>query len=212
MSASACLRYYPKGLPSGNFYVIHLPRNFVFDQQPPRLKFSLILLFSFACRKIQGLIGDFLSLSQIANTDKNCSFQLFKEHSFQSGYGFAVRKPSPWLQEISSSVLTHQENGTVQSIVNRWFPKSICGRKMPRKLESGAFAGLFWTVFAVSVFALLALLAEFFILVALVKFGKKLGPLGRFLKRFLLNVKREEEEEEDQASVQCEPPPTGGWM
>lgn len=148
-----------------------------------------------------------MSLSQIANTDQSCSFQLFKEHSFKSGYGFAVRKSSPWLQGISSSVLIHQENGTVQSIVNRWFPRSLCDRKKPRELELGAFAGLFWTVFAVSVFALLALLAEFFILVVLVKFGKKLGPLGRLLRRFLLKEKREEkEEEEDQASAQCQPP------
>ena len=31
-------------------------------------------------------------------------------------------------------------------------------------------------------------------LFALVKFGKRLGPLGRFLKRFLLNVKPGEED------------------
>ena len=140
-----------------------------------------------------------MSLSQIANTDKTCSFKLVKDHSFESGYGFAVRKNSPWLQDISLSVLAHQENGTVQSIVNRWFPKSVCSDIKPRELESSDFVGLFWTVFAVTVFSLLALLTEMLTLLALVKFGKKLGPLGRFLKRFLFNVKRGEE---DQALVQ----------
>ena len=135
-----------------------------------------------------------MSLSQIANTDKNCSFKLLKDHSLESGYGFAVTKTSPWLREISLSVLTHQENGTVQSIVNRWFPKSVCGTLEYRKLETSDFIGLFWTVFTVSVFSLLALFAEMVTLFALVKFGKRLGPFGRFLKRFLLNVKPGEED------------------
>ena len=140
-----------------------------------------------------------MSLSQIANTDKNCSFKLIKHHFHNSGYGFAVHKNSPWLREISLSVLTHQENGTVQSIVNRWFPKSVCSTDEHRKLESSDFITLFWTVVAVSVFSLLALFAEMFILFALVRFGQRLGPLGRFLKRFLLNV---EPGEEDQTLVQ----------
>ena len=41
----------------------------------------------------------------------------------------------------------------------------------------------------------MALFAEMLTLFALVKFGKSLGPLGRFLKRFLFNVKRGEEDE-----------------
>ena len=80
-----------------------------------------------------------MSLSQIANTDKNCSFRLLKHHFHNSGYGFAVHKNSPWLREISLSVLTHQENGTVQSIVNRWFPKSVYSTDEHRKLESSDF-------------------------------------------------------------------------
>lgn len=126
-----------------------------------------------------------MSLSQVANTDQSCSFQLFKEHSFKSGYGFAVRKSSPWLQGISSSVLIHQENGTVQSIVNRWFPRSICDRKKPRELELGAFVGLFWTVFAVSVFALLALLAEFFYFSCVGKVRKETWAIGKIAKAIL---------------------------
>jgi len=83
--------------------------------------------------------------------------------------------------------------------VNRWFPKSVCSTDEHRKLESSDFITLFWTVVAVSVFSLLALFAEMFILFALVRFGQRLGPLGRFLKRFLLNV---EPGEEDQTLVQ----------
>lgn len=140
-------------------------------------------------------MGDYLSLRRIANTDKNCSFNLIKEHSLKSGYGFAVPIHSPWLHEISLSVLEHQENGTVDSIENRWFPKTSCGGgNEHRPLHSIDFAGLFGIVAIVTGFSLVALLAEMFIVFILINCGKGLGPFGRFLKRLFFNVERGEED------------------
>ena len=145
-------------------------------------------------RTIDGLIGDCLSFRRIASTDKNCSFTLIKEHSLKSGYGFAVSKHGmPWLQEISLSVLKHQENNTVQSIEERWFPKQTCGGNEHRPLRAIDFVGLFWVLVAVAAFSLLALLVEGLMVFTLIKCGRCLGPFGRLLKRFLFNVKKGED-------------------
>ncbi|KAL9962532.1 hypothetical protein ACROYT_G031640 [Oculina patagonica] len=143
---------------------------------------------------IDGLIGDYLSLQHIANTDKNCSFSLIKENSLRSGYGFAVSKNSPWLNDISLSVLKHQENNTVQTIEKRWFPETTCGSSEPHPLEAVDLVSLFWVVATVAAFSLLALLVETLMVFLLIKCGKCLGPFGRLLKRFLFNVKRGEED------------------
>lgn len=136
-----------------------------------------------------------MSLRHIASTDKSCSFSLIKENSLKSGYGFAVSKHGmPWLQEISLSVLKHQENSTVQSIEERWFPKQTCGGKEHRRFEAIDFVGLFWVVAGVTAFSLLALLVESLMVFTLLKCGKRLGSFGRLLKRFLFNVKKGEED------------------
>jgi len=136
-----------------------------------------------------------LSLRHIASTDKDCNFILIKEHSLKSGYGFAVSKHGmPWLQEISLSVLKHQENSTVKSIEERWFPKQTCGRNEHRPLKAIDFAGLFWVLVGVAAFSLLALLVESLLVFTLIKCGKCLGPFGRLLKRFLFDVKKGEED------------------
>ena len=135
-------------------------------------------------RTIDGLIGDCLSFRHIASTDKNCSFTLIKEHSLKSGYGFAVSKHGmPWLQEISLSVLKHQENNTVQSIEERWFPKQTCGGNEHRPLRAIDFVGLFWVLVGVVALSLLALLVEGLMVLTLIKCGRCLGPFGRLLKK-----------------------------
>jgi len=137
-----------------------------------------------------------LSLRHIASTDKSCNFTLIKERSLKSGYGFAVSKHgTPWLQEITLSVLKHQENSTVQSIEERWFPKQTCEGNKHRRLEVIDFVGLLWVFVIVATFSLLALLVESLVVFALIKWGKCLGPFGRFLKRFLFNVKKGEEDD-----------------
>lgn len=156
---------------------------------------SLIPLFyRYSFRIIDGLVGDYLSLQHIANTDKNCSFSLIKEDSLKSGYGFAVPKNSPWLNDISLSVLKHQENNTVQTIEERWFPETTCGSSEPYPLKAVDLVSLFWVVGTAAAFSLLALLVETLMVFLLIKCGKCLGPFGRLLKRFLFNVKRGEED------------------
>ena len=100
----------------------------------------------------------------------------------------------PWLQEISLSVLKHQENSTVQSIEERWFPEQTCGGNGYRPLEAIDFVGLFWVLVGVAAFSLLALLVESLMVFALIKCGRCLGPFGRLLKRFLFNMEKGEED------------------
>ena len=92
------------------------------------------------------------------------------------------------------SVLKHQENNTVQSIEERWFPKQTCGRNEHRPLRAIDFVGLFWVLAAVAAFSLLALLVEGLMVFTLIKCGRCLGPFGRLLKRFLFNEKKGEED------------------
>ena len=92
------------------------------------------------------------------------------------------------------SVLKHQENNTVQSIEERWFPKQTCGGNEHRPLRAVDFVGLFWVLVAVAAFSLLALLVEGLMVFTLIKCGRCLGPFGRLLKRFLFNVKKGEED------------------
>ena len=92
------------------------------------------------------------------------------------------------------SVLKHQENNTVQSIEERWFPKQTCGGNEHRPLRAIDFVGLFWVLAAVAAFSLLALLVEGLMVFTLIKCGRCLGPFGRLLKRFLFNVKKGEED------------------
>lgn len=100
----------------------------------------------------------------------------------------------PWLQEISLSVLKQQENNTIQSIEERWFPKQTCGGNEHRPLRAIDFVGLFWVLIGVAAFSLLALLVESLMVFTLIKCGRCLGPFGRLLKRFLFNVKKGEED------------------
>lgn len=153
----------------------------------------------FFCREIHGLVGDYLSLSQVANNDENCSYSLAGPNFFNFGLGLAMRKGSPWLHDVNQAALKHQENGSIQTIESRWFNKKNCHLKPFSRLEIINFSGLFMTLVIVIGFCLFAVFVEFFIVVLMIKFGDRLGALGKFVKRFVFNV---EKGEEDQLNMQ----------
>ena len=157
----------------------------------------IISLFMFVCffREINGLVGDYLSLSQVANKDPNCSFSLAGPNFFNFGLGLALPKASPWISDVNQAVLKHQENGTIQTIEKRWFNKNSCDSKPFTALGIINFSGLFMTVVVVLGFCVFAVLAEFFIVIMLIRLGTRLGAFGKFIKRFAFNVKEGEEDE-----------------
>lgn len=61
------------------------------------------------------------------------------------------------------------------------------------------FSGLFMAVVIVIAFCVFAVFVEFCVVVIIIKFGDKLGTLGKFTKRFVFNVKKGEE---DQVNMQ----------
>lgn len=148
-------------------------------------------------REIHGLVGDFLSLSQVANNDPNCSLSLAGPNFFNFGLGLAVQKGSPWLEDINRAVLKNQEDNTIQNIEERWFNRKSCDSKPFTELGLISLGGLFKTLVIVISFCVFAVLVEFFIIIMLIKCGRRLGELGKFIKRFAFNAKKGEENQLD---------------
>lgn len=113
---------------------------------------------------------------------------------YNFGYGFAFPKGSPWADEANLSVLKNQENGSIQAIMDYWFNKKECPTPV-KALGAEKFVGLFLLLVGVIGFSIMALFSEMLIIFALIKFGRRLGPLGKFMKRMIFNVKKGEENE-----------------
>ncbi|XP_022790110.1 glutamate receptor ionotropic, NMDA 1-like [Stylophora pistillata] len=144
-------------------------------------------------REIHGLVGDYLSLSQVANNDVNCSYSFAGPNFFNFGLGLALPKASPWLHDVNQAVLKHHENGTIETIERRWFNKKTCDLNPFKQLEIINLSGLFMTVVIIIAFCILAIFVEFGIVIAMIKLGDRLGAIGKFMKSFVLNVKEGEE-------------------
>lgn len=114
---------------------------------------------------------------------------------YNYGYGFAFRKGSPWTEEATLSVLKNQENGSIQGIIDYWFNKKDCNAIPVKKLSFEKFVGLFLLIAGVIGFCFIALISEMLIIFLLIKFGRHLGPLGKFLKRMIFSVRKGEENE-----------------
>lgn len=106
-----------------------------------------------------------------------------------------MRKASPWLQDVNQAVLKHQENGTIEAIVKRWFIKKSCDINPFSELGIMNFSGLFMTVVIVLSFCVFAILVEFLLILMFMKVGNRLGKFGKFVKRFVFNLKKGEEDQ-----------------
>ena len=138
------------------------------------------------------MVGDYLSLQQAANKVNNCSYSLAGPNFYNFGYGFAFPKGSPWAKEATLSVLKNQENGSIQAIMDYWFSKKEC-RTPVSGLGAEKLIGLFLLLVGVIGFSIIALLVEILIIFAMIKFGRRLGPMGKFMRRMILNVRKGEE-------------------
>ena len=145
------------------------------------------------CSKIQGLIGDYLSLQQVANKIPGCRFCLAGRNFYSHGVGFAVPKGSPWLDDITQVVLEVISNDSISMLEKVYFDKKTCRASTAKDLNIMNFSGLFLTVAATVVFCFLALLAEVVAIFALVRFSDHLGGIGKFAIRLLFDAKKGEE-------------------
>ena len=145
--------------------------------------------------KIHGVIGDHHSLQQAGNADPDCRYSLAGKNFYKYGYGFAFPKGSPWTEEATLSVLKNQENGSTQRNIDYWFNKKDCNAIPVKKLSFEKFVGLFLLIAGVIGFCFIALISEMLIIFLLIKFGRHLGPLGKFLKRMIFSVRKGEENE-----------------
>ena len=160
----------------------------------PKEKKGKLSSFSYFNRShLQGMIGDTQSLQQARNEDPYCGYSLAGPNFYTHGYGFAFPKGSPWVQEATLSVLKNQENGSIETIMDYWLNKKVCETVPVSKLDYYKFAGLFLLIVGVIAFSFTALLSEILIIFLLIKFGKRLGPLGKFLKRMIFSVRKGEE-------------------
>lgn len=91
-------------------------------------------------------------------------------------------------------MLKNQENGSIQAIMDYWFNKKECSQPV-QELGAEKFIGLFLLLVGVIGFSIMALISEMLIIFVLVKFGRRLGPLGKFMKRMIFSVRKGEENE-----------------
>ena len=91
-------------------------------------------------------------------------------------------------------MLKNQENGSIQAILDYWFNKKECSQPV-QELEAEKFIGLFLLLVGVIAFSIMALISEMLIIFVLVKFGRRLGPMGKFMKRMIFSVRKGEENE-----------------
>lgn len=152
-------------------------------------------VFFFYFRKLDGLVGDTISLKDQAN-NAHCSYTLIGKSFYTFGVGFAFPKDSPWLEKATLSVLKHQENGTIERIKTLRFPSKTCPNSKVPQFDISDFSGLFLTVFGVVVFGILAIFTELFLISFLTKHWRWLGYFGRKLRHFLLEIKSNEEDVE----------------
>ncbi|XP_022790062.1 glutamate [NMDA] receptor subunit 1-like [Stylophora pistillata] len=143
--------------------------------------------------KLDGLVGDYLSLQQAGNTDPKCSYSLAGGNFYHFGYGFVFPKGSPWIEEATLSVLKNQENGSIQAILDYWFNKKECTTRPVKELGPEKLIGLFLLLLGVIGFSIMALISEMLFIFVLVKFGRHLGPLGKSLTRMIFSVRKGEE-------------------
>lgn len=106
-----------------------------------------------------------------------------------------MRKASPWLRDVNQAVLKHQENGTIEAIEKRWFNKKSCDMNPFSELGIINLSGLFMTVVIVLGFCVFAILVEFLLILMFMKVGNRLGKFGKFVKRFVFNLKKGEEDQ-----------------
>ena len=148
----------------------------------------------FLCSEIHGLVGDYLSLRQIANKMPDCSLCMAGSNFYTYGLAFAMPKNSPWLDDITRVVLEMKENGSINILEKTYFDEKICRSSIAQgSLSILHFSGLFLTVAGTIAFCFLALLAEVITIFVLVRFSQHLGALGKFSMRLLFDLKKGEE-------------------
>lgn len=144
--------------------------------------------------EIHGLVGDYLSLRQIANKMPDCSHCMAGSNFYTYGLAFAMPKNSPWLDDITRVVLEMKENGSISMLEKTYFDEKLCRSSIAQgSLSILHFSGLFLTVAGTIAFCFIALLAEVITIFVLVRFSRHLGALGKFSIRLLFDIKKGEE-------------------
>ena len=152
------------------------------------------MCFFLLCSEIHGLVGDYLSLRQIANKMPDCSLCMAGPNFYTYGLAFAMPKNSPWLDDITRVVLEMKENGSISMLEKTYFDENLCRSSIAKEsLSIFHFSGLFLTVAGTIAFSFLALLAEVITIFVLVRFSQHLGALGKFSMRLLFDLKKGEE-------------------
>ncbi|XP_047951016.1 glutamate receptor 2.9-like isoform X2 [Salvia hispanica] len=106
-----------------------------------------------------------------------------------SGFGFAFRKGSPLVGDVSIAILEMKENGKMDLITRRWFGAQVCCADGLEGLGPDRFTGLFLIAGVSSSMALAAFFSEFFyenrdILASSASVKEKLQSLARaFVER-----------------------------
>lgn len=153
---------------------------------------TFVLLFLLYLRKLDGLVGDTITLqAQARNT--HCKFRLIGKSFYNFGVGFAFPKGSPWIDKATLTALKHQENGTIERIKKLRFPTSSCTNSHARDFGIADFSGLFVLVASVVIFGVLALFVEIILIIILTKYWTLMGCLASKLRYFFLGIEKNEE-------------------
>ncbi|KAJ4942456.1 hypothetical protein JOQ06_012322 [Pogonophryne albipinna] len=115
-----------------------------------------------------GFVWDAAVLEYVANNDEDCSFYAVSSNAPDRGYGIAMQHGSPYRDIFSQRVLELQQNGDMDILKLKWWPKdspcdlysSIQTRQQGNALDIHSFAGVFCVLAAGVVLSCLIAMVE----------------------------------------------------
>ena len=110
------------------------------------------VFFTFVLREISVYIDDQPYLEHMVSSQHDCSLRIVGKPFGISGYGLVLRKNSPWIQPISSSIQQLSDDNVLADLWNKWLVRKCLKKedfeKTPDRLSIYNYNGVFVLVAA----------------------------------------------------------------
>ncbi|XP_078665246.1 glutamate receptor ionotropic, delta-2-like [Branchiostoma floridae x Branchiostoma belcheri] len=98
-------------------------------------------------------LWDVAIIEHVALNDPTCSLMTSESHFYERGYGIALQQGSPYREDFSFGILQLQENGVLERLKDKWWPKlGKCSlstshtKTVATELGLDSFAGVFYVL------------------------------------------------------------------
>ena len=128
----------------------------------PKKKISCEYLFY---RDLHAIIHDYPVLYHFLSAENDCILQFAGDTIKDAGYGFAVQKDDPLGPEMTSLILSYEQEGFLRLLEKRWMSSkcasAVSSDHVPEVIQWEYFGGLLAILTGGVVLAVLCLLIEF---------------------------------------------------